>query len=114
MSFVDGSIAVQEEMNGHALTPDRAAAAVGPPRPPRQPTRTPLLVLAAWKFFYFLLMYFLSLTFFTFMGQCLTFATPNQVGSRAAAGCTGPPSRQPPHSWPVPPARLPSRAARPS
>ena len=34
---------------------------------------------AAWKFFYFLLMFFLSVTLYTFLGQCLVIACPNQL-----------------------------------
>lgn len=34
---------------------------------------------SAWKFFYFLLMFFLSVTLYTFLGQCLVIACPNQL-----------------------------------
>jgi ABC-type multidrug transport system ATPase subunit len=33
----------------------------------------------AWKFFYFLLMFFLTVTMYTFLGQFLIVATPNQL-----------------------------------
>lgn len=33
----------------------------------------------AWKFFYFLLMFFLSVTMYTFLGQCLVIICPNQL-----------------------------------
>ena len=33
----------------------------------------------AWKFFYFLLMFFLAVTMYTFMGQCFVIGTPNQL-----------------------------------
>ncbi|KAL4527487.1 hypothetical protein Ndes2526B_g08823 [Nannochloris sp. 'desiccata'] len=33
----------------------------------------------AWKFFYFLLMFFLTVTMYTFLGQFLVVATPNQL-----------------------------------
>ncbi len=33
----------------------------------------------AWKFFYFLLMFFLTITMYTFLGQFLIVATPNQL-----------------------------------
>lgn len=33
----------------------------------------------AWKFFYFLLTYFLALTMFTYVGAALVFLTPNQA-----------------------------------
>jgi len=33
----------------------------------------------AWKFFYFLLMFFLTITMYTFLGQFLIAATPNQL-----------------------------------
>jgi hypothetical protein len=36
----------------------------------------------AWRFFYFLLLYFLTLTMFTFFGQFLVFVTPNQASLR--------------------------------
>jgi ABC-type multidrug transport system ATPase subunit/ABC-type multidrug transport system permease subunit len=35
--------------------------------------------LVAWKFFYFLLMFFLTITMYTFLGQFLVVATPNQL-----------------------------------
>lgn len=35
--------------------------------------------VSAWKFFYFLLMFFLSVTLYTFLGQCLVIACPNQL-----------------------------------
>ena len=35
--------------------------------------------MVAWKFFYFLLLFFLTVTMYTFMGQFLVFATPNQL-----------------------------------
>ena len=38
----------------------------------------------AWRFFYFLLLYILTLTMFTFFGQFLVFVTPNQASS---SGC---------------------------
>ena len=45
----------------------------------------------AWRFFYFLLLYFLTLTMFTFFGQFIVFVTPNQASRRAgrAAGRGG-------------------------
>lgn len=35
--------------------------------------------VSAWKFFYFLLMFFLSVTMYTFLGQCLVVVCPNQL-----------------------------------
>ena len=40
----------------------------------------------AWRFFYFLLLYFLTLTMFTFFGQFIVFVTPNQASRRAGGG----------------------------
>lgn len=35
--------------------------------------------VSAWKFFYFLLMFFMSVTMYTFLGQCLVVVCPNQL-----------------------------------
>jgi hypothetical protein len=37
------------------------------------------LQVSAWKFFYFLLMFFLSVTMYTFLGQMLVIVCPNQL-----------------------------------
>jgi ABC-type multidrug transport system permease subunit len=39
----------------------------------------------AWKFFYFLLMFWLTVTMYTFMGQFLVIATPNQLMAQLLA-----------------------------
>eukprot|EP00887_Chlorella_sp_A99_P001837 scaffold19.g1837.t1 len=42
----------------------------------------------AWKFFYFLLLFFLSVAMYSLFGQLLVFATPNQLMSQLVAATT--------------------------
>ena len=68
-----------------------------PPPPPCPTTQTILFVCIAYPmigfitsashFFFYLLITFMSITFYTTMGQALTYATPSQQLGQVGCGC---------------------------